>query len=84
MTLDEFSTIRKGDILEMGKMLPFEGEQIVAETLSVGTGTRQTKERPTTHEFKFADFRLTYLGIEVARLLAEEQDDGTIAWRAEK
>ena len=82
LTVDGLKKFSKGEKIDIGQVFPFEEDEIQWEALSIGDGTRQTFQRPTAHSFRFVEFRLTYLGVEIGRLMAEEQDDGVISWRS--
>lgn len=71
---------KKHEKIDCGEMFPFEDTEIQWEAIAVGDGSRMTEENPKNHTFRFVEFLLTYLGIEIGRIMAEEQDDNTIRW----
>jgi len=54
-------------------------DEIEWEAIAVGTGTRQTKKG--NEQFPWVEFRLTWLGVEVGRLLGTAED-GSIRWES--
>lgn len=80
ITVAGLKKFKKGEKIDVCKLLSFEDDEIQWEAISVGEGMRMTQEKPKNHSFIFVQFLLTYLGVEIGQIMAEEQDDNTIRW----
>jgi hypothetical protein len=80
MDVKGLKAFKQGEKIDSGVLLPFEDDEIVWEAIAVGDGSRMTEARPKNHRFRFVEFLLTFLGVEIGRIMAEEQDDNTIRW----
>lgn len=84
MDVEMLKAFKKGEKISTGTVLPFEDDEIEWEAISVGDGTRMSPGIPKNHTFRFVQFTLRYLGVEIGEIMAEEQDDNTIRWSSIK
>lgn len=70
MDVTLLSSMKEGDKIDLGSMLPFDDEQIQWTVLEAGEGTR--KDNNGTHAYAWAELEMHWRGVFVGRVLATE------------